>query len=444
MWTKNHTNPEGEPCDGCLDCLKPYPEAVLDKLRLRTKEWKNHQRRGEQVEEQLEIEYQELELQIQREKGPLDREVELHDRDHFRETTRLRGIFEDQKAVIFTKLEEGRRKLRVESEAAVREVKDQLDQKLKALNQRHQAVVNDLKERQAVRDRRVEYLRDEAERARKVQRETQTVGLRHLNWQQNSLRQKLQQVCPHPQVETLQSILERWPREQEQLQPGYLKCRVCQKDWSLEELQENVRRGGLTLAYDPIPCWGIKHAGDPPGGTPGTSGGPSGTPSGGPSGGPSGTPTRGASGRPNPNPSSEAGTRGGPHKPVPYSPTGWERWGFTRRESGPETPETPAKSRGEEPSAKRPKTTAGVHPGTPHPPSHPSSEADHRRGGEGGDHGGALGGGGRGRRGTVPSVHGTDPSGERVQGGSIGSGGPGDRGAGEDEYPRTPESPKGL
>jgi hypothetical protein len=254
LWTQNHFTVGGDPCDGCSVCL-PSRETLVA-----VREFHNHARESQKWQDRFDREGERIATEVaKREKeqvqarAPIKRELEAEDRLRIQEAGVLRTIYSQQREALQRAYEEEYSQIKHKLNLGREEAKKRFDEEIAALNGRYEVLTGDIQTR-------LQTLKEEQARATEDFERAVRTELRVLQDQifQNSkdldkATEVAKQLCPHPSSETLTEILQNWPTLNGKAYPGTLCCRVCHKTFTYDQIVENVRRGGTTLAYSPIP-----------------------------------------------------------------------------------------------------------------------------------------------------------------------------------------------
>ena len=252
----------GDPCDGCSVCL-PSRETLVavrefHNLARESQKW---QERFDKEGERIATEVAKREREQVQARAPIKRELEAEDRLRIQEAGVLRTIYSQQREALQRTYEEEYSQIKHKLNLGREEAKKRFDEEIAALNSRYEALTGDIQQR-------LQTLKDEQTRATEDFERAVRTELRVLQDQifQNSkdldkATEVAKQLCPHPSSETLTEILQNWPTLNGRAYPGTLCCRVCHKTFTYAQIVANVRRGGTTLAYSPIPSRGDGDAG---------------------------------------------------------------------------------------------------------------------------------------------------------------------------------------
>jgi hypothetical protein len=254
VWTTNHRDSQGNPCDGCSECLPTEKLTLLvHQFQTRAKHYQKLELNLSKEEDRIEGEASKREKEQAQARIPLARELETQDKGKFKESIRLRGLFKEERRTLEKTLARGLEKLKGEADADLKEARRSYEAEVQALEKRHQVLTQDLRERLILLEAEQKRAREAFQAAAVVERTILRTRVRTAFEEFEQARDEIQQLCPHPSTETLETILNRWPTQGDAPKPGILRCRVCHQTLTFDQLEENVRRGGSTLAYSPTP-----------------------------------------------------------------------------------------------------------------------------------------------------------------------------------------------
>lgn len=254
LWTENHRNERGDPCDGCPLCLQsPELSLKVQTFQHRAREYQRWTARVEAEEKRIASEHQRREATRNADRLPVEQELNKKKAGKIAAYKGYRELLNENTKNIQQQYKDETSTLRIKLRRDLLEATEAYNDGIRSLEETYQTTIDKLREQ-------LETLQNEQRQAREsfqsaAKTELELLQRRAFNSQLEfeQLRKELQAVCPHPSLEDLKSILQRWPVQQSHPQRGTIRCRVCHKIFTLEQITENVRRGGSTLAYSPTP-----------------------------------------------------------------------------------------------------------------------------------------------------------------------------------------------
>ena len=263
MWTANHLDSAGNPCDGCPTCLGSEDSLLYPQIQQFQEKAKKYQRWEQRLEEQdkrLKAEEERRELEGSQARNPIQQELEEKSQSKSAGAKRLRQTFETQQEAVKAEYDRGLLELREEADRGLAAAQKRFEEQYRELDRAYQEVATRLTQRlanlEAEQDLARAAFRSAVATERKILRTEAQRAYREFEQE----RQETQKQCPHPSSEPLTSILKRWPKKGSTPIQGVLRCRVCHKAFSYEQLVENVSRGATNLSYAPTPLY---RGGDP-------------------------------------------------------------------------------------------------------------------------------------------------------------------------------------
>ena len=271
VWTTNHQNSQGDPCDGCAECLGTERlQLLVHQFHERTRQYQALETTLGREEDRIEAEAARQEREQLRARNPLAQELEVQNRGKYRESVRLRALFKEERRNIDRELQRSYSELKGKADSDLQTARERYESEVQTLEARHRALTEDLAVRLATLESQQRRAREAFKAAAEVEKTILQTRVSTALEELERARVEAQQLCPHPTPETLKDILNRWPEQGGIPKTGNLRCRVCHKLLTREQLEENVRRGGNSLTYSPAPVCSARPGGK---GGPGAGGG---------------------------------------------------------------------------------------------------------------------------------------------------------------------------
>ena len=251
LWTINHTDPHGNPCDGCPTCTKS--EALgrqVNTFRARATEYQYLEAQLEHETNRIQTELNRREEEWARARAPLDNELTVENRGRDREARRLERVWAERKKAIKDTYEKECKELQKATDQQLAQARREYEEGFRDLYKDNQSKLRELNHRLSQLKEEQGRSRESFQAAAKTELEILRRRVTSVHRQYDYARSLARQLCPHPSLETLPEILARWPTREGKPAPGILRCRVCHRTWTHEDLVDNVCRGATTLIYN--------------------------------------------------------------------------------------------------------------------------------------------------------------------------------------------------
>ena len=264
VWTVNHLDSQGNPCDGCPQCIGSEGTAQTRLLKDRAQEYQTWEKR--EIQERARLAQETTKKQNQKERAllPIQQELEVQKRGRERELRRIKRVYQQQKEEAETAYQGAVEVAQYRKDQALQTAKYQLKEDAEEIQKQYLETLEEIQQRltQTAEEhqRTFESFQIAVDAEQRVLE--QKVHQTYQNFHQ--LRDYLQTTCPHPSSEPLSITLARWPQKNGTPVPGYLRCRVCHKAFDYQTLALNVQRGATNLSYAPTP---LIRRGEGPSGT---------------------------------------------------------------------------------------------------------------------------------------------------------------------------------
>ncbi len=141
---------------------------------------------------------------------PIALELEVQDRGKYKELVRLRGLFKEEQRNLEKELARGYEKLKGKADLDLQVARNSYETEVRSLEERHQALTRDLRERLAILEVEQTRAREAFRAAAEVERTILRTRVRTAFEEFKQAGEEVQQHCPHPTTETLEAILKRW------------------------------------------------------------------------------------------------------------------------------------------------------------------------------------------------------------------------------------------
>ena len=267
MWTANHLDSTGNPCEGCPACLEAggsQLHAQIQQFQERARDYQRWEQRLEEHDKRVRTEEEKRELERKQAKNPIKQEWDEEGRTKAAGAKRLRQTYKEQREAVKAGYDRGLLDLQQEADRGLEVARRQFEESHTELDRAYQAAITGLTQRLTNLEAEHEQARVAFRRAVTTEREVLRVEAQRAYRELEQARQVVQRQCPHPSGESLSDTLRRWPKREGKPAPEILRCRVCHQTFNYEQLVENVNRGATNLTYSPTPVY----RGGNPGGAP--------------------------------------------------------------------------------------------------------------------------------------------------------------------------------
>ena len=212
VWTINHLNSQGNPCDWCPECVgreDTTKALLLKKLAQDYQEW---EKKALQEKASLAQETENKQKQKERALLPIQQELEVQQRGRERELRRIRRVFQQQEREAETSCKETLEVAHYRRDQTLQAAQRQLREDTAEVQQQYREDIEEIQQRLTRTQEEHKRSFEAFQLAAEAEQDVLDKKVGQTYWSFNQVRKSLQESCPHPSSEPLQVTLALWPQ----------------------------------------------------------------------------------------------------------------------------------------------------------------------------------------------------------------------------------------